>query len=73
VADRKDIQITEASTYSPAVKTMQPAENRSRIKNSLYVSTGTEDHWNEQDISALGNKESHDILVLRVLTRVHYT
>jgi hypothetical protein len=73
VANRKEIQITETSTYRPAVKTMQPAEYRSRIKNSLYVSRGTEGYWNERDIGALRNKESHVVLVLRILTRVHYT
>jgi hypothetical protein len=41
VDDRKEIQITEASTYMPAVKTMQPAAHRSRILGSHYTSTGT--------------------------------
>lgn len=41
VVNRKEIPTTEASAHMPALKTMQPAEYRSRILGSHYTITGT--------------------------------
>jgi hypothetical protein len=59
VVNRKEIQITVASTHMPPLKILQPGEYKSRILGLHYMITGTYNPWNKRDSNANRNKDSH--------------